>query len=47
MILSESFALVGVGLVLGVAVALDASRFIESMHFGLSSADPLTLLPSS
>jgi hypothetical protein len=29
MILSESFALVGVDLVIGVAVALDASRFIE------------------
>jgi hypothetical protein len=42
MIPSESFALVGVGLVLALAVALDASRFIESMLFGLSPADPLT-----
>jgi predicted permease len=42
MILSESFGLVSVGLVLGVAVAFGASRFVESMLFGLSPADPLT-----
>ena len=42
MILSESLALVGLGLVAGVAVALGASRFVESMLFGLSPADPPT-----
>jgi putative ABC transport system permease protein len=42
MILRESFALVGLGLVLGVVVAFAASRFVESMLFGVSPADPLT-----
>jgi ABC-type antimicrobial peptide transport system permease subunit len=42
MILSESFALVAVGLVVGAAVAFVASRLVESMLFGLSPADPLT-----
>jgi predicted permease len=42
MILGESFALVGLGLVLGVVVAFGASRFIESMLFDVSPADPLT-----
>jgi predicted permease len=42
MILSESFALVGLGLMLGAAVAFAASRFIDSILFGLSTADPLT-----
>ena len=35
-------ALVALGLMLGVAVAFAASRLIESMLFGLSTADPLT-----
>jgi predicted permease len=42
MILGESFALVALGLMLGVATAFAASRLIESMLFGLSTADPLT-----
>lgn len=42
MILSESLALVGLGLVAGVAVAFGASRFVESMLFGISPADPPT-----
>jgi predicted permease len=42
MILRESFGLVGAGLVAGVAGAFGASRFVESMLFGLSPADPLT-----
>jgi ABC-type antimicrobial peptide transport system permease subunit len=42
MILSDSSALVGLGIMLGVAGAFAASRFIESMLFGLSTVDPLT-----
>jgi ABC-type antimicrobial peptide transport system permease subunit len=42
MVLRESFALVAVGLVLGLAVAYGVRRFVESMLFGLTGADPLT-----
>jgi predicted permease len=42
MMLRESFALVGVGLVVGAAVAYGVRRFVESMLFGLTAADPLT-----
>jgi predicted permease len=42
MVLRESLTLVAVGLVLGLAVAWSVRRFIESMLFGLSAADPLT-----
>jgi len=40
--LGDALGLVGLGLALGVAVAIAASRFIESMLFGLTAADPLT-----
>jgi predicted permease len=42
MILRESLALVCLGLVLGVAAAIGASRLVSSMLFGLSGTDPLT-----
>jgi predicted permease len=42
MVLRESVTLVAIGLVLGVAVAYSARRFVESTLFGLSAADPLT-----
>ena len=42
MVLRESFTLVAVGLVLGLAVAYCVRRFVESMLFGLTAADPLT-----
>ncbi len=42
MILRDAFVLVGLGLVLGVAAAFGASRFIASMLFELSPVDPLT-----
>ena len=42
MILRESVALVGVGLVIGVAAAYGASRLVASMLFELSPTDPLT-----
>jgi predicted permease len=42
MILRDALALVALGLVLGVAAAIGASRFIASMLFELSPVDPLT-----
>jgi predicted permease len=42
MVLRESFTLVAVGLVLGLAAAYSVCRFVESMLFGLTAADPLT-----
>ena len=42
MVLRESFALVAAGLVLGFAVAFTLGRFVESMLFGLTAADPMT-----
>ena len=42
MILRESVALVGVGLVIGVAAAYGASRLVASMLYELSPTDPLT-----
>ena len=42
MILRESLGLVCAGLVIGVAAATVAGRFVSSMLFGLSVTDPLT-----
>jgi predicted permease len=42
MVLHESFALVAIGVVVGLAVAYGVHRFVESMLFGLTAADPLT-----
>jgi predicted permease len=42
MILRESFVLVGLGIVAGCLAAYGGSRFIQSLLFGLSPADPLT-----
>jgi predicted permease len=42
MVLRESFALVAIGIVLGLSVAYGVRRFVESMLFGLTAADPLT-----
>jgi predicted permease len=42
MVLRESFTLVAVGLVFGLAAAYSVRRFLESMLFGLTAADPLT-----
>lgn len=42
MVLRESLALVGVGIVLGLAGAAGASRLVATMLFGLTPTDPLT-----
>jgi ABC-type antimicrobial peptide transport system permease subunit len=42
MILRESLALVGVGIAIGLPATYGGGRFIQSMLFGLSPADPLT-----
>lgn len=42
MVLRESFAMVGVGIAAGLAVAYVVRRFVESRLFGVSAADPLT-----
>ncbi len=44
MILKDSLTLASLGAVIGVPVALAASRFIASYLFGVSPSDPLTLV---
>jgi predicted permease len=44
MVLGESGALVGVGVVLGAALALVASRWAASLLFGLTPGDPASLM---
>jgi hypothetical protein len=43
MILRETLAMTGIGLALGLAGALGASRFIANLLYGVSAQDPLTL----
>jgi ABC-type antimicrobial peptide transport system permease subunit len=43
MVLSESMRLVVIGLILGVAAVLYAGRFVETVVYGLSARDPLTI----
>jgi predicted permease len=42
MVLYESFTLVAIGLVLGLAIAYSLCRLVQSTLFGLAAADPLT-----
>ena len=42
MVLRESLALVAIGVVVGAAVAYGVRRFVESLLFGVTAADPLT-----
>ena len=42
MVLRESLALVGAGLLVGLGVAYSVRQVVESMLFGLTAADPLT-----
>src|SRR2546426_11895 len=44
MIMTRGFRLIAAGLLLGLAGAIAASRFIESLLFGVSANDPLTFI---
>ena len=43
MVMSESIWLVAIGVVLGLAAVLWAGRFLQTVVYGLSSSDPLTI----
>ena len=43
MVLRESMLLVAIGVVIGLAGALAGGRFVESVLFGLSTTDRLTM----
>jgi putative ABC transport system permease protein len=43
MVLGEVAILIGVGLVIGLGVALGTTRFVESFLYGMKPNDPLTL----
>jgi predicted permease len=47
MVLRETLVLILIGLAIGIPVALGAGRLIASQLFGLSAADPLTLLAAA
>jgi ABC-type antimicrobial peptide transport system permease subunit len=44
MVLNEGLKLVLIGIVIGIPVALLSTRIFSSMLFGLSAADPLSML---
>jgi len=44
MVLRETLVLVAAGIVIGVPVALAAASLISTQLYGLSGADPLTLV---
>jgi ABC-type antimicrobial peptide transport system permease subunit len=44
MILSESLILLGIGVVLGLPLAITATRSIRNQFFGISAIDPLTFV---
>ena len=43
MVMSESMWLVAIGVVLGLAAVLWAGRFVQTVVYGLSPSDPLTI----
>jgi predicted permease len=43
MVMSESIRLVAIGIVLGLGAVLWAGRFVQTVVYGLSTADPLTI----
>jgi putative ABC transport system permease protein len=44
LVAQQGFKLIGLGLIIGVVVALICSRFIEGMLYGVTAADPISLL---
>jgi predicted permease len=42
LVVGEGMALVGVGLAVGIVLALAATRLLQSLLFGISASDPLT-----
>ena len=40
----QGFKLIGIGLIVGMVVALVCARFIEGMLYGVTAADPISLL---
>jgi putative ABC transport system permease protein len=44
MVLRQGMALVALGIVLGLTVALAAGRLLESLLFGVTTRDPLTFI---
>jgi ABC-type antimicrobial peptide transport system permease subunit len=47
MVLGETTWLVGIGLVLGILVAVGLTRLVRSMLFGLGPTDPVTFIGAS
>ncbi len=43
MVMGESMLLVGIGVMLGIAAALWAGRFVKTVVYGLSANDPVTI----
>ena len=43
MIVTQALWVVGIGVVVGIAGAIGAARFIEGMLYGINPTDPLTL----
>ncbi len=46
-VLRESWFLVGIGIIFGVAAAMASTRFLESILFGLAPNDPGTIIAAS
>ena len=44
LVAQQGFKLIGIGLVAGIALALVCARLIEGMLYGVSAADPISLL---
>ncbi len=44
MIVTQALWVVGIGVVLGVAGAIGAARFIEGLLYGINATDPVTYL---
>jgi len=43
MVLKETVVLLAIGIVVGIGMALEASRLISTLLFGLKPTDPLTI----